>query len=52
MNITQEETIPMEGDHREICRFESADDERFDSVWKAIKRLIPVAEQQGTANGP
>lgn len=48
MNITQEDTIPMEGNHMEICRFADGDDERFDAVWKAIKRLVPAVEQPGT----
>jgi ABC-type branched-subunit amino acid transport system substrate-binding protein len=42
MNITQEEAIPIGGNHMDICRF-SGDDERFEAVWKAIRRLTPAA---------
>ncbi|RYP34530.1 hypothetical protein DL767_004242 [Monosporascus sp. MG133] len=41
MNVSQEESIPMKGDHREICRF-SRQDDRFEAAWKAIRRLIHV----------
>jgi hypothetical protein len=37
----------MEGDHREMCRFTSVDDPRFDAVWKAIGRLISNKKQDG-----
>jgi hypothetical protein len=40
MEITGEEAIPLAGDHMEICKFSGVDDERFEEVWKAIKRLI------------
>jgi hypothetical protein len=30
----------------EICKF-TADDERFDAVWKAIRRLIPQVDIRG-----
>ena len=40
MNVTQEEAIPIEGHHTEICRFSGPEDERFEAVWKAIRRLI------------
>jgi len=41
MNISEEEAIPMDGDHREICRF-SKDDDRFEAVWKAVQRCLPT----------
>jgi hypothetical protein len=41
MNITQEEALPIEGDHMEMCRFDNVDDSRFRAVWNAIRRLIP-----------
>ncbi|OIW33004.1 hypothetical protein CONLIGDRAFT_570241, partial [Coniochaeta ligniaria NRRL 30616] len=44
MKITQEEAIPIEGDHMGIARFSGPDDERFEAVWKAIRRLIPQTE--------
>ncbi|RYP53829.1 hypothetical protein DL768_001280 [Monosporascus sp. mg162] len=44
MKITQEEAIPIEGHHRDIRRFYGAQDERFEAVWKAIRRLIPREE--------
>jgi hypothetical protein len=47
MNITQEEALPIEGDHREMCRFEKVDDARFQAVWNAIRRLIPKKETIG-----
>jgi hypothetical protein len=40
MEITGEEAIPLAGNHMEICNFSRVDDERFEEVWKAIKRLI------------
>lgn len=40
MKTTEEEAIPIEGHHREICRFYGTQDERFEAVWKAIRRLI------------
>ena len=40
MEITGEEAIPMAGNHMEICTFSGPDDERFEQVWKAIKRII------------
>jgi hypothetical protein len=40
MEITGEEAIPMAGNHMEICTFLGAEDERFEQVWKAIKRVI------------
>ncbi|KAN0120203.1 ankyrin [Hyaloscypha variabilis] len=40
MEITGEEAIPLAGNHMEICKFSGVDDERFEEVWKAIKRLI------------
>jgi hypothetical protein len=44
MNIPQEECIPIDGYHRDICRF-SRDDDRFEAVWKAVKRMMVT---QGT----
>lgn len=44
MKITQEEPISIEGDHMGIVRFSGPDDERFEAVWKAIRRLIPQSE--------
>jgi hypothetical protein len=41
MNMPQEESIPMDGDHREICRFNRTD-ERFEAVWKAVSRLVAI----------
>jgi predicted nucleotide-binding protein (sugar kinase/HSP70/actin superfamily) len=32
MKITQEEAIPMEGDHRQIARFSGPDDDRFQAL--------------------
>lgn len=46
MKTTEEEAIPIEGHHREICRFYGAQDERFEAVWKAIRRLIPQEEHR------
>jgi hypothetical protein len=40
MEIAGEEAIPLAGNHMEICKFSGVDDERFEEVWKAIKRLI------------
>jgi len=47
MNITQEEALPLEGDHREMCRFRGSDDPRFSVAWNAIKRLIPEKKLDG-----
>jgi hypothetical protein len=50
MKVSQEEAIPMEGHHRDICRFSGPDDERFEAVWRAIRRLIPQGENKGTSH--
>ncbi len=39
MKVTKEEAIPIEGHHRDICRFRGPEDPRFEAVWKAIQRL-------------
>jgi hypothetical protein len=46
MEITGEEAIPLEGNHMEICAFSGADDERFEEVWKAIKRAIESGQDR------
>ncbi|KAK4167842.1 hypothetical protein QBC43DRAFT_192522, partial [Cladorrhinum sp. PSN259] len=50
MNITQEESIPIEGNHMDMCRFSRPDDEGFEAVWKAIKRLIPQVDSNQLSN--
>jgi hypothetical protein len=40
MEIPNEEALPLEGNHQEICKFSGANDERFEEVWKAIKRIV------------
>ncbi|KAI9155676.1 Ankyrin-3 [Paramyrothecium foliicola] len=34
-----EEASPLGGDHSEICKFSGEEDARFETVWKAIKRV-------------
>jgi hypothetical protein len=46
MKITQEEAIPIEGDHRQIARFTGPEDDRFQAVWKAIRRVVPQDENR------
>ncbi|KAH7204891.1 ankyrin repeat-containing domain protein [Fusarium redolens] len=46
MKITQEEAIPIEGEHKEICKFYGADDARFTAVCNAIRRLVPQEENK------
>lgn len=49
MRITQEEAIPITGHHRDICRFSGPDDQRFEAMWKAIRRLVyPKPEENGS----
>ena len=52
MNITQEEALPIEGDHREMCRFKDVDEQRFQPVWNAIRHLIPKKEIIGRCRHP
>jgi hypothetical protein len=40
MEITGEEAIPLARNHMQMCTFSGAEDERFEEVWKAIKRVI------------
>jgi hypothetical protein len=40
MEITGEEAVPLAGNHMEICTFSGVGDERFEEVWKAIKRVV------------
>jgi hypothetical protein len=39
---SNEEPIPLEGNHMEICKF-TEDDPRFEEVWMAIRRVAAVA---------
>jgi hypothetical protein len=45
--LSHEDARPLEGNHMQIARFSGPADERFERVWKAIKRMIPDSPASG-----
>lgn len=43
MGLQHEDYMMLSGNHSSMCRFSKGDDERFDAVWRRIRRA---------ANGP
>ncbi|KAK3987538.1 hypothetical protein QBC44DRAFT_294981 [Cladorrhinum sp. PSN332] len=40
MNLPNEHLIPIDADHREVCRFSNQHDERFESILPTIRNMI------------
>ena len=39
LEVSHEEQIPVDADHRAMCRFETDSDVTFEKVYKRIKRM-------------
>lgn len=39
LETDQEEQIPVDADHREMCRFQTQDDETFETVYTRIQGM-------------
>ncbi|KAH0559684.1 hypothetical protein GP486_003804 [Trichoglossum hirsutum] len=39
LNLPNEKAIPIQANHKTICKFPSVDDQKYKPVWKAIKNL-------------
>lgn len=43
MNLPNEKAVPIEADHRTMCKFSSEDSEKYRPVWEAIFELAESA---------
>jgi len=42
LNVDGEEQIPVDADHREMCRFEARDDPVYEKLYKRILGMLKV----------
>lgn len=50
LNLSNEKRIPIQANHRTMCRFSSADSQKYRPVWKAIEELAESARSGVTTN--
>ena len=53
LETDHEEQIPVDADHSAMCKFETADDDTFEKVYKRVRRMRASSrrityEQSGT----
>ena len=54
LETDHEEQIPVDADHSAMCKFENADDDIFEKVYKRVRRMRTssrriVQDQSGTS---
>ena len=56
LNYAHEQSALLYGDHRSVCKFESADEHNFIAIWQAISSCLPtgagVGRESGTISSP
>ncbi|KAH0537658.1 hypothetical protein FGG08_005571 [Glutinoglossum americanum] len=50
LGLPNEISTPIQANHKTICRFSSADSQRYRPVWKAIKKLVGAAPHDCVAD--
>ena len=50
LDVNHEEQIPVDSDHSSMCKFETADDDTFEKIYKRVRRMtknprLPTDEQ-------
>ncbi|KAI9775820.1 MAG: hypothetical protein M1839_000871 [Geoglossum umbratile] len=43
LNLPNEIAVPIQANHSTMCKFSSADSQKYRSVWKAVKRLVELS---------
>jgi hypothetical protein len=39
LEVNHEEQIPVDSDHSAMCKFEKADDDTFEKIYKRVRRM-------------
>jgi hypothetical protein len=52
LEVGDEDQIPVEADHCQICKFEKIDDVTFEKAWRRIGRLRRRAQLASTNEPP
>lgn len=51
LEVPHEGQIPVDADHRAMCRFATADDGTFEKVYKRVQRVRKQAPRMNTLSG-
>jgi hypothetical protein len=44
LEVPGEEQLPVDVNHRDMCKFASRDDETYQKLWKRMRRIIQASE--------
>jgi hypothetical protein len=47
LNLPNERAIPISANHRDMCKFSSANSQRYRPVWEAMQELVERAVKDG-----
>jgi hypothetical protein len=51
LEVPSEDQIPVAANHRDMCKFESRNNDAYEKLWKRIRRILKASENQRDSVG-
>jgi hypothetical protein len=51
LEVPGEEQLPVDVNHRDMCKFASRDDQTYQKLWKRLRRIIEACENGQHSGG-